>query len=288
VVSTDLENLCTGGLMARIWTLENNMLGYVREILGERYAPELDKLWHYKQPFKFTITVNCPKMVQDFHEDLEFRFSLGVENIARWVLSTTRGQPITSIDRNVLTLGGKGDRRQRAVYPNRDLQKREVEVFMANVFVSSASYLVNGSVGVAITGLIVYKNVDWRWIAGGVGLLGTMYAYERWKWNTGAKEEHLKKQFRQHLEQRLNQMEHIHTSQCEAQVLNELDQVYEGLRTTVAEVHREMKDNIDRTKQSMEKVDEVVKNISTLKNKTNFVYATLEAFATRFFTSDSP
>lgn len=41
-------------------------------------------------------------MVDDFHEDLEFRFSLGIESIARKILSITRGQPITAIDRNIL------------------------------------------------------------------------------------------------------------------------------------------------------------------------------------------
>lgn len=45
-----------------------------------------------------------------------------------------------------------------------------------------------------------------------------MYAFERYKWNTGAKEERLKDQFRSHLEQRMQQVEHIHTSHCESQV----------------------------------------------------------------------
>lgn len=63
---------------------------------------ELEKIWLYKHPFKFVIAVDCPKMVADFHEDLEFRFSLGIESIARKILSITRGQPITAIDRNFL------------------------------------------------------------------------------------------------------------------------------------------------------------------------------------------
>lgn len=46
-----------------------------------------------------------------------------------------------------------------------------------------------------------------------------MYTFERYKWNTGAKEERLKDQFRSHLEQRLQQVEHVHTGQCEAQVV---------------------------------------------------------------------
>lgn len=74
----------------------------MRKVLNEKHANELDKILKYKQLFKFVITVNCPQLVEDFHEDLEFRFSLGIENIARWILSVTRGQPITSIDKNIL------------------------------------------------------------------------------------------------------------------------------------------------------------------------------------------
>lgn len=106
-------------------------------------------------------------MVADFHEDLEFRFSLGIENIARWILSVTRGQPITSIDRNILVyfkirtvkvklyfqrLSPTDHQSARiAGQPN----KQEVDLFLSNVFVQSASYLVNGSVGLTICGLVV-------------------------------------------------------------------------------------------------------------------------------------
>lgn len=79
-------------------------VAYAKELLGTNYFQELDKILSYKKPFKFNIIVDCSNMVEDFHEDLEFRFSLGVENIARWILSTTRGQPITAIDRNVLVI----------------------------------------------------------------------------------------------------------------------------------------------------------------------------------------
>lgn len=78
------------------------ILDNVKEICGEKYADELDKFWRYNKPFKFIITVDCLSMVRDFHEDLEFRFSLGIESIARRVLAITRGQPITTIGHDVI------------------------------------------------------------------------------------------------------------------------------------------------------------------------------------------
>jgi len=254
------------------------MFRNVKEILGEQYAAELDKFWRYNKPFKFEILVDCPSMVRDFHEDLEFRFSLGIESIARRILSITRGQPITAIGQDVMRLNAD----------TRQAEKNDVDTFISKVFIQSATYLANGSMGIALAGLIVYKNVDWRWIAGGATLVGTMYAFERYRWNAGAKEERLKDQFRSHLEQRLQQVEHMHTHHCETQVVNELDKVYDGLRTTVAGIHREMKDNIDKTKTNIEKVDEVVKGLLSMRGKTNFVSSSLEAFATKFLSPDSP
>lgn len=165
----------------------------MKEILGDEYANELEKFWRYNKPFKFAITIDCRSMVEDFHEDLEFRFSLGVESIARRLLSISRGQPITAIDSDVVSVANKN----------------EVDTMVAKIFVQSATYLANGSLGIALAGLIVaylsimsdflknnfskvYKHVDWRWIAGGVGFIGALYALERYRWNAGAKENRLK------------------------------------------------------------------------------------------------
>uniref|UniRef100_A0A914I893 Dynamin-type G domain-containing protein n=1 Tax=Globodera rostochiensis TaxID=31243 RepID=A0A914I893_GLORO len=291
VLSEELQNQCTGGLMAQIWSLEQSMHAFVKKILNERHAAQLDKIWQYKQPFKFAISINSPELMSDFHEDLEFRFSLGVENIARWILSITRGQPITSIDRNILRMNVLPRQQQnnglRHGHQQQHLEKREVDAFLSNIVVQSASYLMNGSVGVTIAGLVVYKNVDWRWVLGGLGLVAGLYAFERLRWNNGAKEERLKTQFRQHLEQRLHQTESIHTSNCEQQVIHELDQVYEGLKTVVGGFHREMKEGIDQCKCQKDVLDGMVKSINTIKNKTNFVDSTLEEFTRRFLSQDA-
>ncbi|KAI1702261.1 fzo-like conserved region domain-containing protein [Ditylenchus destructor] len=275
VVTSDLENQCTGGLVARIWKLENAMLSDVKDIMGDKYDHEFDKFWRYNKPFKFAITVDCPSMVRDFHEDLEFRFSLGIESIARRVLSITRGQPVTAIGHDVVRFGNDA----------RQVEKNDVDTLITKVLVQGATYLANGSVGIALAGLIIYKNVDWRYIGAAASGIGLLYAYERYKWNAGAKEERLKDQFRSHLEQRLQQVEHIHTHQCEAQVVTELTKVYDGLRTTVSAIHGEQKKQIDRMKTNTERIEKVEKELS---NRTAFVKSELESFATRFLSPDSP
>lgn len=70
--------------------------------MGDENANDLERFVRHQQPFTFAFNVDCPALVRDFHEDLEFRFSLGIESIARRVLSMTRGQPITAIGENVV------------------------------------------------------------------------------------------------------------------------------------------------------------------------------------------
>lgn len=75
----------------------------MKEIVGSEHVTELDKyLQLHHKPFAFTVNIDCARLVRDFHEDLEFRFSLGIESIARRVLSMTRGQPITAIGQDVV------------------------------------------------------------------------------------------------------------------------------------------------------------------------------------------
>uniref|UniRef100_A0A915EKA7 Dynamin-type G domain-containing protein n=1 Tax=Ditylenchus dipsaci TaxID=166011 RepID=A0A915EKA7_9BILA len=257
--TSDLENLCTGGLMARIWGLETAMFNNVKEILGEQYASELDKFWRYNKPFHLLFWSTVLAWCGIFMKILSFD--------SVWVSS-----PLLVVCSLLLVVS----------------QLQLSDKTLSKVFVQSLTYLANGSMGIALAGLIVYKNVDWRWLAGGGAVVGTMYAFERYRWNSGAKEERLKDQFRSHLEQRLQQVEHMHTHQCEVQVVNELDKVYDGLKATVAGIHREMKENIDKTKKSIDKVDEVVKGLSSMKGKTNFVSGSLEAFVTKFLSPDSP
>ena len=103
----------------------------------------------------------------------------------------------------------------------------EENAMMTQMALSSAAYLANGSLGLLVIGGIVYKAVGWRVndlflkiyfrftifeiydyfyetflieyfqvIALGVVGYGGLYAWERLRWNSSAKEQHLKEQFR--------------------------------------------------------------------------------------------
>ncbi|KAK6049029.1 hypothetical protein COOONC_13467, partial [Cooperia oncophora] len=56
---------------------------------------------------------------------------------------------------------------------------------------------------------------------------------------------------------------HVVTSVYEFRV-REMDQVFDGLRATVAGVHREMKEELDKSKKEIEKVDSTLKSLLTV------------------------
>ncbi|KAK5979280.1 Transmembrane GTPase fzo-1 [Trichostrongylus colubriformis] len=262
-VSSDLEARCTGGLMSRIWNLENDMFRefclfevireYVTQILAEPYQHKLEEVWRYRAP--------------DFHEDLEFRFTFGLSAIIRRIIAYRSGQPVTAIQTNLLTpMALKNATRSTEDMHNEAIVKAvEENAMMTQMVLTSASYLANGSIGLLIIGGVVYRAVGWRVIAISAATYGGLYLWERMRWNSHAKEQHLKEQFRAHLAARMQQVGAAHTTHCETQAMREMDQVFDGLRATVAGVHREMKEELDKSKKEIEKVDGTLKSLLTIK-----------------------
>uniref|UniRef100_A0A1I8AWQ4 Dynamin-type G domain-containing protein n=1 Tax=Steinernema glaseri TaxID=37863 RepID=A0A1I8AWQ4_9BILA len=308
-ITSDLEARCTGGLMTRIWTLEQDMFRHIQEILRDPYTQKLEEIWKYRAPFKFSINVNCPTLMEDFQEDLEFRFSLGPSAIIRRIIAYRSGQPITaisaensitralshgsSLSRSYTDVGPNGIPKQKSFHdfhsaPTNPVANNDQSHVISQLLLSSVSVAANGSVGLIIIGGLVYKSLGWRVIATGAAIYGGLYALERLRWNSSAKEQHLKDQFRSHLTTKMKHAAGMHTAHCENQVLREMEQVHEGLKATVAGAHREMKDHLDVLKNDVSKIDVVMKELSIIKGKTAFLNTSMDQFEANYLAPESP
>lgn len=172
--------------------------------------------------------------------------------------------------------------------PNMDPRGFGNDDAVPRLILSYAASLANGGVGVIVVSFLVYQNVGWKVIVGGGSIYGGLYLLERFRWNNAAKEQHLKDQFRSHLSLKMKQVGNVHTAQCEKQVINELENVHNGLRDVVGGVHRQMKDNLDTIMKSVNRIEDFLKGIVSIKNKTIFLNTSLESFATKFLAPDSP
>ncbi|VDK27512.1 unnamed protein product [Gongylonema pulchrum] len=283
VVTEDLEARCTRGLMQRIWNLENAMYQHVNQILAEPYSKSLEQVWRYRAPFNFSICINCPSLMDDFREDLEFRFSFGITALIRRINAYRLGKPITAVASQPLidmlkvcgsqtgAEAGEGLLQRRS---STDAQVANLEAqesaAMAQFVLSTVGYVANGGLGLLVIGGIVSRTVGWRFIAAGAALYGGLYVLEYWRWNSGAKEQHLKDQFRHHLNARMRGVATTHTSHCETQVLREMQQVLAGLKTTVGGVHQEMKAELDEIQKEMRKIENVSRGLNTIKYTLRF------------------
>ncbi|VDK77947.1 unnamed protein product [Litomosoides sigmodontis] len=300
IVTEDLEARCTRGLMQRIWNLENSMYLHVNQILAEPYTKKLEQIWRYRPPFNFSICINCPSLMQDFREDLEFRFSFGITAIIRRINAYRLGKPITAVGSQPLLDVFKSYTKQTSIEAGEgNLEQNSHEdmlvttaqsqenAVMAQILLSSIGYIANGGLGLLVVGGIVSRAVSWRFIAAGVALYGGLYAIEYCRWNSGAKEQHLKDQFRHHLSARMRNVATTHTMHCETQVLREMQQVLGGLKSTVGGVHQEMKTELDDIQREIREIDHVNKGLNTIKGKASFLNTDLDRFESEFLKNGS-
>lgn len=66
--------------------LSNNMyvhLATVSGLLPSCYTGRVGGIVQFRDPFRFSFSFNCPSLMEDFQEDLEFRFSLGLSSLIR-------------------------------------------------------------------------------------------------------------------------------------------------------------------------------------------------------------
>lgn len=61
------------------------------DLLPELFGNKCLTILQFRQPFKFSFAIHFPSLMDDFREDLEFRFSLGPTQLVRWFMQMRGG-----------------------------------------------------------------------------------------------------------------------------------------------------------------------------------------------------
>ncbi|VDP06795.1 unnamed protein product [Soboliphyme baturini] len=221
-INNDLMVRCSGGLLEGILLMERDIVRGAMAMFPPEVSNKAISVLQYRQPFRFSFSLGCASLLQDFQEDLEFRFSLGMTQLIRWFLrirkNGSRSEKLFG-GYNVIPEGISPDT------PSDGTETTDVcateNVLMNSIVYTSASYVANGSVGVLLIGGLIYRAVGWRLIFSGAALYFLFYAYERMSWNSRAKENCLKKQLREHLAKKLKQISPTLSTNCKTQVQRE-------------------------------------------------------------------
>lgn len=198
----------------------------------------------------------------DFHEDLEFRFSLGIFSIIRKFRSmfSSRNTPAQT---------------QQAIPADSDF----LSILERSMMISPQSPATVGSL--AMGGVLV-RTVGWRVIVVTVSVYGALYAYEYLTWTNSAKERIFKAQYVRYVQKGLKNCVPIIT----AHIANCLEQ---RMSTTFCKVKEEVDaekteiiDQVNLLKSSLGKLKLCDEFTQTVLGENNLILRELANFATEF------
>merc|ERR1712241_243402 len=144
--------------------------------------------------------------------------------------------------------------------------------------VALASISSQGSMGALLVGGLLLKTVGWRVIAVSLTVYGAVYGYERLTWTTQAKLKEFKRQYVEHAARKLRLIVDMTSANCSHQVQQELSSTFARLCHMVDESTAEMKEDIDKVDETLQRLDEGANRSKVLRNQANFIANKIDLF----------
>ncbi|KAK9979838.1 hypothetical protein ABG768_013246 [Culter alburnus] len=215
---------------------------------------------------KFTITydLNFASLCENFVEDIDFHFSLGLTSLVNRFLGPAKAkQALSLLNQNLKVTSSSA--------PMGTQTQEELAVSMATELLSLTS---RASVGMC--------SVGWRVIVLSVSLYSLLYLYERLTWTNSSKERALKQQFVDYATQRLQAISHIISSDCGQQVQQEMVAIFARMCQQVDKSEMELETEIRRLSARIQRLESVQRHSKTLRHKTTDLESQLESFAAHY------
>uniref|UniRef100_A0A9J8CEN4 Dynamin-type G domain-containing protein n=1 Tax=Cyprinus carpio carpio TaxID=630221 RepID=A0A9J8CEN4_CYPCA len=162
--------------------------------------------------FSITYDLNFATLCEDFEEDMDFHFSLGLTFLVNRFLGPAKAKQALSLLDQKLQVTVQVT---SSSAPLGTQAQEELAISMATGLVSLTS---RASVGMLVIAGVVWRSVGWRVIVLSASLYSLLYLYEKLTWTNSAKERALKQQFVDYTTQRLQAISHIISSDCGQQV----------------------------------------------------------------------
>uniref|UniRef100_A0A3Q3FD09 Dynamin-type G domain-containing protein n=1 Tax=Labrus bergylta TaxID=56723 RepID=A0A3Q3FD09_9LABR len=207
--------------------------------------------------FELTYDLGLTALCADFHENIEFQFSLG------WTSLVTR-------------FIGAANAKRALSGPEHRLQ---MVVSIAARLVSVTS---RASMSVLVIGGVVWRSVGWRVIALSLSLYGLIYLYEKLTWTNASRERALKKQFVEHAAQRLKAVISVSSSACSQQVYKELASTFSRLTQRVDLSEAELEGNIRQLSFRIQRLENIQRRSKAFRNRATELETQLEAFSVQY------
>ncbi|XP_052405197.1 mitofusin-1 isoform X1 [Carassius gibelio] len=265
----NLDLHCSSSIYGYVLSSQRDIMDTLRPLLPPAARCQLHLP---NRKFSITYDLNFASLCEDFVEDINFNFSLGLTFLVNRFLGPGKAkQALSLLEHNLQVTSSSAPLGTQA--------QEELAMSMATGLVSLTS---RASVGKLVIAGVVWRSVGWRLIVLSVSLYSLLYLYERLTWTNSAKERALKQQFVDFATQRLQAISHIISSDCGQQVQQEMVAVFARMCQQVDKSEMELETEIRRLSARIQRLESVQKHSKTLRHKATDLESQLESFSAQY------
>uniref|UniRef100_A0A8C1A607 Dynamin-type G domain-containing protein n=1 Tax=Cyprinus carpio carpio TaxID=630221 RepID=A0A8C1A607_CYPCA len=250
----NLDLRCSSSINCCVLSSQRDIMDTLRPLMppaarGQLHLPN--------RKFSITYDLNFATLCEDFEEDMDFHFSLGLTFLVNRFLGPAKAkQALSLLDQKLQVTVTSSSA------PLGTQAQEELAISMATGLVSLTS---RASVGMLVIAGVVWRSVGWRVIVLSASLYSLLYLYEKLTWTNSAKERALKQQFVDYTTQRLQAISHIISSDCGQQVQQEMVAVFARMCQQVDKSEMELETEIHRLSARIQRLESVQRHSKTLR-----------------------
>ncbi|KAI0213722.1 Mitofusin-2 [Lamellibrachia satsuma] len=285
----NLQTRCSIALKTSVESSQQEMTERLTALLPETAKQQVMNLLPARD-FEVAYRLDCHNLCADFHEDVEFHFSLGIMSLMNRFLGPKGAHSLLTgysdmIPRPLAStpLTSTPQTPSNEMYRNPS-QDNEILLAMLGTFSSLYSRSTVGAL--AIAGL-VGKAAGWRVIAVCGAIYGLLYVYERMMWTKKAKERAFKRQYVHYATSKLKLIVDLTGANCSHQVQQELSSTFARLGHQVDIAKTELEEDIRQLQGEVNKLDSIATKANFLKNKAGYLDSELNTFIHQYLKPES-
>ncbi|CAF0994698.1 unnamed protein product [Rotaria sordida] len=209
-----------------------------------------------RSDFAISYRLDCSNLCSDFHEDIQFKFSLG----------------LTSLWENFVQNQNKSTN-----YISSSLLNSSNDLFT-----TSKSSLV--TLGISA---LIWRSIGWKMVAIIGSIYGSLYLYERLMWTKKAQERAFKRQYADYISAKMKLIVDLTSGNASAQVHQELSMYFAQTIHYVAMEKDDILDNIQEIKNEINHLKSYIDKGKKLTKQIDKIDNELNQFAKQYLLTDS-
>ena len=236
-----------------------------RKLLVDSMVPRSD--------FTVSYRLDCSNLCSDFHEDIQFKFSLGLTNL--W-------QRFVQNQKESIT-GAKHHHELSATTTSSFIDSTNDLLATANklsILTSKSSLFALG------TCALVWRSVGWKVLGIVAGIYGSLYLYERLLWTKKAQERAFKRQYADYTSAKMRLVVDMTSGNASAQVQQELSMYFAQTIRYVDIEKDEVTDNMKKIKDDIDQLLKFIDKEKKLRKQADKIDNELWEFSKQYLSSN--